>query len=140
MTEQMKIRASMNGETKGLRLQAYERLTLFCERINVMSLMMRLNNKEMTSDGLKNAMLISVQKEYEHNLTQQIYISNELWEMMNLLKNNVMAGITKSYTDHQNGPKADFTSAVMQLGQQIDATMGKQVRAAIRKEVELYFK
>jgi len=130
----------MNGETKGLRLQAYERLTLFCERINMMSLMMRLNNKEMTSDGLKNAMLISVQKEYEHNLTQQIYISNELWEMMNLLKNNVMAGITKSFTDHQNNPKADFTNAVMQLGQQIDATMGKQVRAAIRKEVELYFK
>ena len=139
ITEQMKIRATISNDSKALRIQAYERLTLFCERINIMSLIMRLNNSEMESGALKNAMLISIQKEYEHNLTQQIYISDELWQMISLLKDNAIAAVTQTYVDHEKEDKTNFTSALMKMGQSINNTMGHQVRAAIRKEVELYF-
>lgn len=137
--EQMKVRASISGESKALRIQAYERLTLFCERINILNLLMRLNTSEMDSGPLKNAMLISIQKEYEHNLTQQIYVSDELWQMISILKDHVIAGVTQSFVEHEKEDKSSFTSSLMKIGQSINNTMGNQVRAAIRKEVELYF-
>ncbi len=138
-TEQMKIRASQKGEDKGMRVQAYERLILFCERMNLTSLMMRLNNSEMETVHLKNAMMISIQKEYEHNLTQQIYVSKQLWEMISLLKDNQIAAISQTFVDHGNQGKDTFENQLMQLGHTIDKSMSAKVRDAIRKEVELYF-
>ena len=66
------------GQT-ALRLQAYERLTLLTERIAIPELILRLDNKEITPTYLQNAMMIAVQKEKEHNLTQQIYVAFQLW-------------------------------------------------------------
>lgn len=139
-TEQMKIRMSQSGEDKALRIQAYERLTLLCERMNITSLIMRLNTSEMDNNHLKNAMLISIQKEYEHNLTQQIYVSGQLWEMIGLLKDNVLAGVTQSFEEHGSGDKATFENQLFQIGSSIDKTMAAKVKEAIRKEVELYFR
>lgn len=139
-TEQMKIRMTQSGEDKGLRIQAYERLTLLCERLNISSLMMRLNTSEMDNNHLKNAMLISIQKEYEHNLTQQIYVSGQLWEMVGLLKDNVMAAVTQSFEEHGTGDKATFENQMMQLGATINGSIAAKVKEAIRKEVELYFR
>jgi len=138
-TEQMKVRAALSGDNKALRIQAYERLTLLCERINIMSLLMRLNTGEMDIEHLKNAMLITIQKEYEHNLTQQIYVSGQLWEMVTLLKDSTIATITSAYMSDGQGEKATFTDHLMQQGAQLNNTMSKKVGAAIRKEVELYF-
>lgn len=139
ITEQMKIKASMSGDTKALRLQAYERLILLCERINLMPLMMRVNNQEITTDNLKNAMILATLKEYEHNLTQQIYVSGELWEMVTFLKDNVIGAITQSYQENGQAEKSIFENDIMKKGQAIDMTMGKKVKEAIRKELEIYF-
>jgi len=139
-TEQMKIRLTQSGEDKALRIQAYERLTLLCERLNIMSLIMRLNAGDMDNTHLKNAMLISIQKEYEHNLTQQIYVSGQLWEMIGLLKDNVIAGVTQSYDEYGSGEKSVFENQLMQIGTSIDKSIAAKVKEAIRKEVELYFR
>lgn len=137
-TEQIKIRAAASGETKALRLQAYERLILLCERIKLDSLMLRLNNNEMDATQLKNALLISIQKEYEHNHTQQIYVSGQLWEMISLLKDNLIAAVSGAYTAEPKD-KSKFEGLLIQTSQTIDQTVAKKVREGIRKEVELYF-
>jgi len=65
-----------------VRLQAYERVVLFLERISPESLIMRTARPEMTSLQLQSALVNAVRSEYEHNLSQQIYMSSEAWEMV----------------------------------------------------------
>lgn len=68
--------------TVPLRLQAYERLTLFLERISLDSLLMRSNQPGMNSRQLHTELLSSIRNEYEHNLSQQVYMSVQAWEMI----------------------------------------------------------
>jgi hypothetical protein len=65
-----------------VKLQAYERLVLFLERISPESLIMRLSKPDMTAQQLHSVLVSNIRGEYEHNLSQQIYISNEAWEMV----------------------------------------------------------
>ncbi len=74
-----------------IRLQAYERLTLFLERITPDSLIIRTNQPGMTSAQLHHDMLKTIRAEYEHNLSQQIYVSHEAWELVK----NARAGVIK---------------------------------------------
>jgi hypothetical protein len=79
-----------------MKLQAYERLLLFCERISVPNLIFRLRTQNMRSDELMHAMMIAIQHEYEHNLTQQLYVSDPLWQIVSLAKNEVQGLIAES--------------------------------------------
>jgi hypothetical protein len=63
-----------------LRLQAYERIILFLERIAPNSVIIRLQTPNMTVGQLHKEMLITIRSEFEHNLSQQLYLSVESWE------------------------------------------------------------
>lgn len=91
----IELRAKYSKDAIPLKLQAYERLLLFCERISIPNLIFRLKTNSMTNVELKNAMIISVQKEYEHNMAQQLYTSQKLWDILTLAKNDVITMITQ---------------------------------------------
>jgi hypothetical protein len=76
--------------TMPLRLQAYERLILLCERIDFADLMLRLKTPGTTARELEAALLVTVQQEYEHNLTQQLYVTPELWQVLLAAKAKTM--------------------------------------------------
>jgi hypothetical protein len=63
-----------------LRLQAYERIILFLERISPNSIIMRLQTPNMTVGQLHKEMLTTIRTEFEHNLSQQLYLSISAWE------------------------------------------------------------
>jgi hypothetical protein len=65
-----------------VRLQAYERMAMFLERIEPNKLIQRVNNPELTSGQFKTIMLTSIRAEFEHNLSQQIYISSNVWDLI----------------------------------------------------------
>jgi hypothetical protein len=73
-----------------VKLQAYERVVLFLERISPESLIMRTAKPEMTAQQLHSALVSNVRSEYEHNLSQQIYMSNEAWEMVKNARGTVV--------------------------------------------------
>jgi len=73
-----------------VKLQAYERVVLFLERISPESLIMRTAKPDMTALQLHSAMISSIRGEFEHNLSQQIYMSNEAWEMIKNAKETVV--------------------------------------------------
>ena len=73
---QLEYKQSQNAGSTKLRLQAYERLSVLCERIAIPNLVLQLKTSEMTSADLKAAMLIAIQQEFEHNISQQIYLSD----------------------------------------------------------------
>ena len=65
-----------------IRLQAYERMAMFLERIEPNQLIQRVNNPELSSGQFKTIMLASIRAEFEHNLSQQVYISSNVWDLI----------------------------------------------------------
>jgi hypothetical protein len=62
-----------------LRLQAYERMALFLERIDPNQLVLRIHNIGLTVSQEQNLLLTAIRSEFEHNLSQQIYLSDQVW-------------------------------------------------------------
>jgi hypothetical protein len=73
-------------ETLRLRLQAYERLALLAERISLQSLLSRNNNASLSHRQMQTLLIDSIKQEYEYNISQQIYVSTEVWRAINNLK------------------------------------------------------
>ncbi|MDD2199143.1 MAG: hypothetical protein PHF99_12215 [Bacteroidales bacterium] len=65
-----------------IRLQAYERLVLFLERISPNHLIMRVQQPGMKVQELQRQLLANIRTEFEHNLSQQVYISHSTWEII----------------------------------------------------------
>lgn len=73
-----------------IRLQAYERMVLFLERISPQSLVFRVQNPTQKVFQLQSALLKAIRNEYEHNLAQQLYISKESWAMLRAAKEDMV--------------------------------------------------
>lgn len=73
-----------------IKLQAYERIVLFLERISLESLIVRVSTPEMTANQLHSAMLNAIRSEFEHNLSQQIYMSQQAWEVVRNARSNMI--------------------------------------------------
>ena len=73
--------------SKTLRLQAYERMTLFLERISPTNLVVRIKAQNDNKQAYEYSLIHTIEKEFEHNLTQQIYISDECWHIISTAKN-----------------------------------------------------
>jgi len=65
-----------------IKLQAFERIVLFLERISTESLIIRISKTDMSAQQLHAMMITTIRSEFEHNLSQQIYMSNEAWELV----------------------------------------------------------
>ena len=73
-----------------IKLQAYERIVLFLERISLESLLVRVSSHEMTAPQLHSALLNAIRSEFEHNLSQQIYMSQQAWEVVRNARSNMI--------------------------------------------------
>lgn len=82
-----------------LRLQAYERLALFLERINPIKLLIRVAPVGTDKMDYQNLLIYHIEQEYEHNLAQQIYITDECWTMILTAKNTIIQNIRKTAID-----------------------------------------
>jgi hypothetical protein len=73
-----------------IKLQAYERIVLFLERISLESLLVRVSTTDMSAQQLHSAMLTTIRSEFEHNLSQQIYMSQQAWEVVRNARSNMI--------------------------------------------------
>jgi hypothetical protein len=69
------------------RLQAYERLTLYLERISPNKLLIRLSPNNLSKEDYESLLIQTIEQELEHNLTQQIYVSEKCWNIVLAAKN-----------------------------------------------------
>ncbi|RTZ03294.1 hypothetical protein EKM02_00170 [Flavobacterium sp. RSP49] len=84
-----------------LRLQAYERMALFMERINPSKLLVRITPLSEDKNEYHNFVIAQIEQEYEHNLTQQIYISDECWSIIVTAKNATIQMIRLATTNER---------------------------------------
>ena len=81
-------------EISPIRLRAYERLSLLLERTTPEHMLLELNLGEMTILQVQQHLIRTVRMEYEHNLSQQVYISEQVWSMIQNAKEQTLAFVT----------------------------------------------
>lgn len=112
----LELKFQSKSITTPVRLQAYERMALFLERIEPNQLLFRVNNPELTAAQMQAVLLSTIRSEYEHNMSQQIYISPEVWESIKRAKENVVNAI--NIAAGKLPPEAmaiDLDSAIFQI-------------------------
>jgi hypothetical protein len=93
--KQMAIFREGMDTTLRLRLQAYERMALYMERIHPRVLIPRVYETGMTVRDLQTELIQAIRMEYEHNLSQQIYVSAQVWKTVQSVKEQEMAMINQ---------------------------------------------
>jgi len=78
-----------------IKLQAYERIVLFLERISLESMLLRVSMADMTASQLHSVLLTTIRSEFEHNLSQQIYMSQQAWEVARNARSNMIKIINR---------------------------------------------
>jgi hypothetical protein len=73
-----------------IKLQAYERLLLFSERINPVKMLVRIKPIGTDTQSYLNLLISSIEQEFEHNLVQQIYVSNDTWTAIVASKSTII--------------------------------------------------
>ncbi|MCF6307247.1 MAG: hypothetical protein L3J09_04755 [Flavobacteriaceae bacterium] len=86
-----------------IRLQAYERLTLFLERIDPNKLLLRVKPFSDELQKYESLLIQNIDNEYEHNLAQQIYITPECWNLINAAKNATIQVIRQASMNEKVG-------------------------------------
>lgn len=102
----LEFKKSLHAQTLPLRLQAYERLILLIERINPENMLLRLNGQGISARELHIQILTEIRKEFQHNVTQQIYVSSRAWATIKKVKEdtiNLMNGASKGLPDSATG-------------------------------------
>jgi len=134
--ESLKIQKINAKNTLPLKLQAYERLVLLCERISIETLIYRLNTPGMEAIELRNALMIAIQQEYEHNLTQQIYVSENLWQIIKLAKEQMQNIIGSVSTGSST---SEFVANLYKTFSELKTNPVDFAKTALKKETELIF-
>ncbi|MCM4154599.1 hypothetical protein [Gramella sp. AN32] len=117
-----------------LKLQAYERLALFLERISPGKLLFRIKPNSDEADLYASLLIASIEQEFEHNLAQQIYISSDCWDYIKTAKNATIAMIRKvaasENVNSANDLRETILKTLMEKQTPSDAALG-----FIKKEV-----
>ena len=110
---EFEFRALQTKEMTPIKLQAYERLTLLLERISPESMLIRHTTQDLTVGQYHQVLLTAIRQEYEHNLSQQIYVTEVLWQTIRGAKEKLIVIINRS------AEELDQLSAGYELGKKI---------------------
>jgi hypothetical protein len=135
--EKLKYQSEQQGASMPLRLKAYERLILLCERIALDDLMLRLRTRDMNAQQLKNVLMIAVKQEYDHNLSQQLYVSQKLWEILSAAKDQVLDLIFIAEAEAKSNDANVYGQKLLELFQNNNPV--KTAKSAVVKEGQMYF-
>jgi len=123
-----------------LRLQAYERVILFLERIAPNNLIMRLNKPEMSSVQLQAALVKVIREEFEYNLSQQLYISSKSWEMVKNAKEETIKLINiASGKIPVTASSGELIKIILDLSLETESLPVNIAIDEIKKEVQMIF-
>lgn len=125
----------------GLTLQAYERAALFLERINPVNIIPRLLKPGLKSSQLEKLLVDNIREEYEHNMSQQLYISDASWDQVKLAKESIIKLINTSATTIDNtAPGSDLAKEILTKGVDAEIKTIYQALAYLKSDLQKNFK
>ncbi|MDZ4759165.1 MAG: hypothetical protein SGJ10_13645 [Bacteroidota bacterium] len=123
-----------------LRLQAYERMSLFLERISPPNLLPRVSQPGISAKDFKQLLIAEINHEYQHNLSQQIYVSHQVWVLIRAVKEQVVNMVNVCYTRMPEEAKAiDLSKAIFAVMIEQDENPVQKALDFLNKEVHIIF-
>ena len=95
-TRMLELKKATIATTLPLRLQAYERMAVFIERINPSSMLVRVHVAGTTVREIQQFLISEINTEFQHNITQQLYISVQAWNVVSRVKDDTIALINNT--------------------------------------------
>ncbi len=124
-----------------LRLQAYERLVLLTERIALPNLISRLHQPGISAHGMKIILTENIKQEFEHNSTQQLYVSQEGWDAVrNLKEQNIMVVNQVSGTMPTDASGADLNKKILEVTMSQPGSLHELVLQVLNNEAKKLMK
>lgn len=139
----LEFRQAHLREALPVRLQAYERLTLFIERISLNNLLPRVRKQDMNVSEFRTALISNIRMEYEHNLSQQVYVSVDVWNMIRAAKEETISVINRNAMSMlPELPGVELHKKIIaELAESDDEATAQKVLVQLKKEVmQLYGK
>ena len=119
-----------------IKIQAYERLVLFLERIAPESLILREQGSTTTNMNLQRVLLSAIRNEYEHNQAMQIYVSSETWDRVKLAKEEIVRVINMCSTEVSPvNPSIELAKIVIERFQFSGISQLNRALESLRSEV-----
>ncbi|MCD6180644.1 MAG: hypothetical protein J7K39_12140, partial [Bacteroidales bacterium] len=120
-----------------VRMQAYERMVLFLERISPAHLILRQNQPGLSSFQFQTRLIQAIREEFEHNLSQQLYISNTSWEQVVNAKEEMVRVINTSASKLKSDePSAKLGELIINTEKNLKKPIVKKAIATLKKELE----
>jgi hypothetical protein len=123
-----------------IKLQAYERLVLLLERISPQQLIATHSHPDQTASSLKFQMIGAIQQEYNYNLSQQIYVSTQSWNLVKVVKEQVIALINAAHNGlAPNATQTDLSKAIIESMISAGQQPTEKAINFLKAEVGLFF-
>lgn len=123
-----------------VRLQAYERMCLFLERISPNNLILRLNNDVFSASELHHVLLSEIREEYNHNVSQQVYMSDEAWNQVRSSMEEIISIINNAAGQVQaEGRGIDLSKAIFEIIIQQDLNPTGRALKFVKDEIRQSF-
>ena len=121
-----------------IRLQAYERIVLLLERTSLESLLVRANTPGMSAAELHSSLLSTIRSEFEHNLSQQIYMSPQAWEIVRNARSNTIKLINTEFEKTVNTSTGlDFSKQLLERLMEMEKEPTRTAIEYIKNEVSM---
>lgn len=122
-----------------VKLQAYERLTLLLERITPESMVLRNDYSSLSVKQYQLVLLKAVKEEFDHNLSQQIYVSVKAWNLMLAARQSIIQLITETAGRFENGGKTvEFVTDLIDEFSEISDDPVSVAKLYLHKEVQAF--
>ncbi len=123
------------------KIQAYERIVIFLERINPSNLVVRINKHGFTSRQLHHELITSIKSEYEHNISQQIFVSHNTWELVKTAKEELIKLINIAATKVPgDAPSNELAMMILNIVAGLDKKMPSELALEYaKKEISKIF-
>jgi hypothetical protein len=122
------------------RLQAYERMTLFLERISPQNLLMRLTNPAFSAKDFQKVLLDEIRNEYNHNASQQVYMSEEVWSQIRNAKEDLIVLINEASSRMMPDAKSiDLSKKIFEMAMEKKVDLISLALTELKKEIQQIF-
>ncbi|MFM7488486.1 MAG: hypothetical protein ACKO13_16365 [Cytophagales bacterium] len=122
------------------RLQAYERMTLFLERISPQNLLIRLNNPAFSAKDFQKVLLDEIRSEYNHNASQQVYMSEEVWSQIKNAKEDLITLINEAASRLMPDSKSiDLSKKIFEMAMEKKVDLVSLALSELKKEIQQVF-
>lgn len=138
--KELELRREAKNSMTPSRVNAYERIILLLERIHPSELVLRVHKKGISAKAFQSELVLAIREEFQHNLTQQIYVSNAAWNLTKNAKEETIKLINIAASNlPPNASGLDLSNSIFQILMKIDQNPVDVAKDYLKAEIRKLF-